>query len=125
VVIGAGSNIAPEVHIPLAREKIRHAHRILGESDWVETEPVGFERQPNFINGAFLIETDMKRSELKVWLRDVESMLGRIRTANRNGPRTIDLDLVVWDGEIQDSDFFSRDFLKRAVIQLCPGLDAD
>lgn len=122
VVIGVGSNILPEVYIPLALESVRNAHTLLAESDRVVTRPIGFKDQPDFINGVLLIETEMERNELKAWLHRVEADLGRVRTSNINGPRTIDLDIVVWDGEIVDPDFDTRDFLRQAVYQVWPEL---
>ena len=122
MVIGAGSNISPEVHIPLARERIRNAHTLIAESDWVLTQPIGFKDQRDFLNGVFLIETEMNRDELVGWLHQAETELGRVRTSNKNGPRTIDLDIVVWDGEIIDPDFKTRDFLRQAVYQVWPEL---
>ena len=122
VVIGVGSNIMPEVHIPLAIESVRHTHTLLAESDWVVTQPIGFKDQPDFLNGALLIETEMDRDALEAWLHQVESELGRVRTSNKNGPRTVDLDVVVWDGKIVDPDFKTRDFLRQAVYQVWPEL---
>jgi len=59
---------------------------------------------------------------LKRRLREIESGLGRVRTANKNGPRTIDLDILVWNGEVVDADVYERGFLRDSIIELLPGI---
>ncbi|MFQ5795093.1 MAG: 2-amino-4-hydroxy-6-hydroxymethyldihydropteridine diphosphokinase [Candidatus Bipolaricaulia bacterium] len=120
VVISMGSNIQPEAHIKQAKEKIAEQHRIVAESRLVETEPIGYLDQPHFVNGTILIETTMERESLKNWLSQLEGELGRVRTENRYGPRTIDLDIVVWNGELVDPDFCERDFLRDTVLEVWP-----
>ena len=122
VVIGAGSNIDPHAHVRMARKKIGESLELLSESDWIETEPIGYADQDAFLNGVFLVRTKKQKAELAEWLRGVEAGLGRVRTENKFGPRTIDLDIVVWDGEVVDADFYTRGFLKRAVLQVLPDL---
>jgi 2-amino-4-hydroxy-6-hydroxymethyldihydropteridine diphosphokinase len=65
----------------------------------------------------------MGREELKSWLRELERELGRIRKSDRYDPRTIDLDIVVWGGEIMDEDVYEREFLRAAILEVCPGLN--
>ncbi len=122
-VIGIGSNIQPKPNIDKAISKIAKSHRILSKSRFVETEPLGGRVQPNYVNGAILIQTSMGREELKSWLRELEGELGRIRKSDRYDPRTIDLDIVVWGGEIMDEDVYEREFLRAAILEVCPGLN--
>ena len=49
-------------------------------------------------------------------------MLGRQPGKHHYGPRTIDLDLVVWNGEIIDEDLYTRDYLREAVLAVWPEL---
>lgn len=123
VVIGVGSNIDPEVHIGAAKERIVGRHRLVASSGLVETEPIGYAEQANYLNGAWLIETAMSRRELKRWLREVEADLGRTHEGDPYGPRTIDLDIVVWNGVVVDPDVYERDFLREAVLAVCPELE--
>ncbi len=58
---------------------------------------------------------------MKTRLREIESGLGRVRTGNKNGPRTIDLDILVWNGEVVDDDVYEREFLKTSIRELLPG----
>ena len=122
VVISLGSNVEPEKHMQKAKEQIGLQHRILAESAIVKTEPIGFTDQPQFLNGAVLIETKMDRRELNEWLHQIEDQLGRVRGPNKYGPRTIDLDIVVWNGEVIDEDVGKRDFLKKSVLEVWPDL---
>jgi 2-amino-4-hydroxy-6-hydroxymethyldihydropteridine diphosphokinase len=121
-IIGVGSNIDPVNNIILARTKVEKLVTILDETDFIETAPLGLTAQPNFINGAWLIETDIEASSLEPLLKDIEDQLGRTREGDRNGPRTIDLDIVVWNEQIVDNDVHHRHFLKQSVNELMPGL---
>lgn len=120
VIIGVGTNIQPLLHINEAKKYIQVELRLIGESSFIETEPVGLTDQPNFQNGAFLVETDMDRSNLKQCLIKIENKMGRIKGSDKNGPRTIDLDILVWNGKIVDKDVFERNFLKNSILELCP-----
>ena len=65
-----------------------------------ETDPVGYLDQPRFLNGAVALETDLAAGVLLARLLDVERRLGRERTGEeRFGPRTIDLDLLLYGQE--------------------------
>jgi 2-amino-4-hydroxy-6-hydroxymethyldihydropteridine diphosphokinase len=121
-VIGVGSNIEPEVNVPRARERIAQRHVIVAESPLVETSPIGYVDQPDFTNGALLLETPADRARLRADLKAIEMMLGREPGENRYGPRTIDLDIVVWNGEIIDRDLYTRDYLREAVLAVLPEL---
>jgi 2-amino-4-hydroxy-6-hydroxymethyldihydropteridine diphosphokinase len=60
-----------------------------------DTDPVGFEDQPTFLNGVAALETELPPRALLDRLLEVERSLGRTREGPRFGPRTIDLDLLV------------------------------
>lgn len=120
-VVGLGSNIDPEENIRKAIEIIRGEVSLIKASSFVETEPVGLKEQRSFINGALLIETSLGASELKMRLRGIEAGLGRVRTADKNGPRTIDLDILVWNGGVVDDDVYEREFLRSSIRELIPG----
>ena len=123
VIIGVGSNIDPEKNIVLARIAIETAHELVKESSFVKTEPLGYKDQDDFTNGAYLVKTTMSQEELNSWLKEIEKKLGRVRTENKNGPRTIDLDILVWNGEVVDPDVGERKFLRDSILELIPGLE--
>lgn len=121
-VIGIGSNISPEANTGAAIDEIARGQRLLKRSELIWTKPIGTAAQGDFLNGAVLIETDLELESLRRWLREVEDRLGRVRTGDRFGPRTIDLDIVVWNSRVLDRDIYSRDFLRQSVLQVLPEL---
>ena len=122
VIIGFGSNIYPHTNIEKAKEHLARHVQILAESRFVETIPIGCISKNNFINGAVLIETSLNPEALNVALKSIEAALGRKKGAPKFAPRTIDLDIVVWDNRIMHKDFFERDFLQNSVLELLPNL---
>ena len=124
-VIGIGSNIDPEANIARACDFLRRRHAVLAQSKVVETEPIGFDDQPNYLNTTLLIGTTLDREAFREELRDIERRQGRVRTGNKYDQRTIDLDIVVWNGEVVDDDFYERDFLREGVREICPQLELE
>jgi len=104
VIISLGSNLGDRVlNCKRALEEISGFAKILGVSSVYETEPVGYENQPYFINCAAEIETALSPLELFGRLRDVEEGLGRVRD-ERWGSRTIDLDIIFYDDLVIDTE---------------------
>ena len=120
--VGIGSNINSFENIKQAITILSSEHALLKESTLIETKPIGYTDQPNFLNGCILIETTFTLQQFSLYLKDVELRFGRVRTTNKFGPRTIDLDIVVWNNKIIDKDFYEREFLKRSVLELLPSL---
>lgn len=119
-IIVVGSNIDPEQNTKRAKELIQKGQLLLGESSFVRTKPIGNINQPDFINGALLIATELGLPELTSWLKTLERKLGRVKTADTYSPRTIDLDVIVWNGNVINKDFYERDFVRNAVFELLP-----
>jgi 2-amino-4-hydroxy-6-hydroxymethyldihydropteridine diphosphokinase len=102
--VGLGANIGPrEVTLLRAVDLLSEADGldVLGVSRFRETDPVGVVDQPPFLNGAARIETSLGPRELLALLLEIERSLGRVRE-ERWGPRTIDLDLLVYGDRILD-----------------------
>ena len=102
--VGLGANLGSR------EETLHRAVELLGDADGVEvvavselheTDPVGVVDQPRFLNGAVEVETTRTSRELLDLLLEIERSLGRVR-AERWGPRTVDLDLLVYGDEIVD-----------------------
>lgn len=123
VIIGVGSNIDAERNVSTAKRMLREKLNVLGKSKFVRTKPIGPREQQDFLNGSLLVETRLGRKQLKTVLKGVEIALGRDGGEDRYGPRKIDLDILVWNGEIADPDIYEREFLRRSVIELCPELE--
>jgi 2-amino-4-hydroxy-6-hydroxymethyldihydropteridine diphosphokinase len=131
--VGIGANLGD-------RERtLRLALRLLGDRDGVtvaavsslrETAPVGYRDQPFFLNGAARLETELSPRELLRALLDVERELGRDRSGPRFGPRTVDLDLLLYDGVELDEPglvvphprLHERRFVLEPLAELAPGL---
>ena len=117
-IIGIGSNIDPEQNIAAALFLLRQDHDLISVSSLIKTTPVGIIEQPDFLNGAARVFTIMEMEDFQHYLKDVEDNLKRDRTAPKFGPRTIDLDIIKWDNEIIDQDYYTRDFLRTAVDEI-------
>jgi len=118
VIIGIGSNIDAEKNISGMLKILKNQVQVIKVSSMLKTKPIGIENQPQFTNGAVKIKTSLNRENLTVLLKSIEDQMGRDRTAPRFGARTIDLDIVVWNGEIVDDDYYTRDFLQNSVREL-------
>jgi 2-amino-4-hydroxy-6-hydroxymethyldihydropteridine diphosphokinase len=121
-VIGLGSNIDPQANIVRAVDILKTKFFVLAQSKFVRTKPIGPCGQEDFINGAVLIETHLDLYELRAFLKHLETEMGRKRDNNPFSSRVIDLDLTVWNGQVLDKDFYERDFLKKATLELVPDL---
>lgn len=117
-IVAVGSNIRAEENVRRAREILAADKKLLDESRFRRTHPVGFQEQDDFLNGAFLLETPEGFEELKEYLHDVENRLGRVRTAEKSGPRTMDLDLVVWNDLVVHRDFYSQAYIRDPVEEI-------
>jgi 2-amino-4-hydroxy-6-hydroxymethyldihydropteridine diphosphokinase len=103
--IGLGSNLGDrEGRLRGAVELLREEPEIevVGVSSMRETEPVGHLDQPHFLNAAVEVETALPASRLLDRLLAVERALGRHRVGPRFGPRTIDLDLLLYGDALID-----------------------
>ena len=124
VVIGVGSNIEPLHNIGRARSLLELSHKVLKESQLIHTKPIGVVDQADYVNGAVLLETALDIDQFNELLKDIEDQCGRTRNGSKFGPRTIDLDIVVWNVDIVDKDYYERDFLKKAVLECIPEFDS-
>ena len=82
-----------------------------------------YSRQPDFYNGALLMETELEQQSLKMELKRIEDILGRDRSLPKFGPRTIDLDILIWNKKVVDEDYYERDFLRKGVEEIIPDLE--
>jgi 2-amino-4-hydroxy-6-hydroxymethyldihydropteridine diphosphokinase len=131
--VGLGSNLGDR------EGTIRRAVELLGEDPAIEvlavsslreTDPVGSLAQPRFLNGACAIETSLRPRQLLERLLAVEKSLGRTREGPRWGPRTIDLDLLLYGDEsvhepdlvVPHPELAHRAFALEPLVELDPAL---
>jgi 2-amino-4-hydroxy-6-hydroxymethyldihydropteridine diphosphokinase len=97
--VAVGSNIKPAENCLAALRQLAGLVRLVGLSTVYLTEPEGRPEQPRYYNCVVVLETDLPPGQLKhEVLRKIEADLGRVRTADRFAARTIDLDLIAYDG---------------------------
>lgn len=99
VFVGLGSNLGDREQTIRAAAALLGPHRL---SPIVETEPWGYADQPRFLNAVAELETELSPRELLDRLLAIERELGRVREGPRYGPRTIDLDLLLYGDEVID-----------------------
>jgi 2-amino-4-hydroxy-6-hydroxymethyldihydropteridine diphosphokinase len=131
--VGLGANLGER------EETMRAAVDALGIEDGIavvavstlrETEPVGVGEQPLYLNGAAEVETTLAARELLARLLAVERRFGRVRTAGEHGPRTLDLDLLLYGDEVLDEPgltvphprLHERRFVLEPLAELAPAL---
>ena len=103
VYLSLGSNIEPIPNLRAAIDYLRRYFDVLKIAPVYETAPVGFQDQAYFLNTAVYLQTDLMPIEVKTILRHIEADLKRVRDPQKpSGPRTIDLDIVLWNNDIFD-----------------------
>lgn len=117
-IISVGSNIEPEKNCDAAQKILEKETNFRANSRYIVTAPWGYEDQADFLNGAFWIETELNFERFNAYLKSIEKRLDRIKHGNKNGPRTIDLDIVIWDNKIIADDFYNKDFVRLPVTEL-------
>jgi 2-amino-4-hydroxy-6-hydroxymethyldihydropteridine diphosphokinase len=133
VYVGVGANLGTP------RETIAAALALLDQESDIElvavstlreTDPVGYEDQPRFVNGVVQLGTELSPRELLARLLAIETRLGRVRGQGpRFGPRTIDLDLLLYGDETVDEPGLTvphpRLHERRFVLEPLAELDPD
>ncbi len=99
-----GSNIDPVANLRAAVRLLALEATVTGVSPVYETAPVGTTEQANFLNAAAEVLTPLSAEALKAEvLHRIEQQLGRARTTDKNAPRTIDLDIALFNYETLDA----------------------
>ena len=131
--VGLGSNLGEReatLRAALARLAGAPGVAVTAVSSFRETEPVGIEEQPRFINAAAALETELGPRALLELLLAIERELGRTRAGPRFGPRTIDLDLLLY-GDVRVDEpgltvphprLHERSFVLEPLAELDPTL---
>ena len=97
--VGVGTNLgdrAAMIRAAIEQLRLEQGVEVVAVSSIRETDPVGLVEQPRFLNAAVALETELSARELLDRLLGIERRLGRTRVGPRFGPRTIDLDLLVY-----------------------------
>jgi len=130
--IGLGSNLGDrEANLRAALEHLARTPEtaVVRASSLYDTEPVGALDQPHFLNAVAQVETQLTPRQLLWNLMLIERRLGRVRT-QRWGPRTLDLDLLLYEDLVIDEDdlqvphpeLTKRSFVLVPLVELEPML---
>ena len=131
--VGLGANLGDRERSLLAAVDALAAAdgiEVAGVSSLRETEPVGVGEQPLFLNGVVALETELSAQELLDRLVAIEQRFGRVRVPGEHGPRTLDLDLLVYGDETIDEPgltvphprLHERRFVLEPLAEVAPGL---
>jgi 2-amino-4-hydroxy-6-hydroxymethyldihydropteridine diphosphokinase len=119
--ISLGSNIDPERYLPRAIQSLHSLGKILKVSRVYQNPALDRPEQPDFLNAAVLIETNLEALTIRQRLREIEAEHDRVRSEDKYAPRTLDLDLCLLGSMVHLSSEFSLpdpDILKRAHLAI-------
>lgn len=132
VFVGLGSNMAdPSAQLAgaVARLAALPKTKLVAQSPFYSSSPVGPQDQPDFVNGAAWLRTELTPLELLDHLQAIEQAHGRERVKHW-GPRTLDLDLLLYGKEaisserltVPHAELANRDFVLQPLLDLEPEL---
>ena len=120
--LSLGSNVEPDKNLAAAMARLRE-RGIIRETSSVWESPAVGAPGPNFLNLCVSYEAQVGENELKTRIiRPIESALGRIRSHDKNSPRTIDIDIVMVDGRPLSLDRWEHAFVALPMSELRPQL---
>jgi 2-amino-4-hydroxy-6-hydroxymethyldihydropteridine diphosphokinase len=128
VYLSLGSNVGDRAaNLNAAIDRLRAFGEVVAVSSFYETEPVEFTSQPWFLNCAVTLDTHESPKQLLAGILDIEQQLGR-RRAQKKGPRTIDIDIVLFGNSIVEEQGLTiphpamqeRRFVLRPLAEIAP-----
>jgi 2-amino-4-hydroxy-6-hydroxymethyldihydropteridine diphosphokinase len=128
VYLSLGSNVGNrEQHLRDAISRLEAPGRVVRVSSFYETEPVEVTDQAWFLNCAVSLETELSPEQLIARLLEIERGMGRKRVPKK-GPRTIDMDIVLFGSEIVNSPTLTiphpamhqRRFVLEPLVEIAP-----
>ena len=103
--LGLGSNLGNrQANLRMALRGLKHMARLEAVSSLYETDPVGGLKQPPFYNAACRIETGLQPRQLLRFLQNLEHEIGRRPGGPTQGPRPIDLDILLYEDRVVDEE---------------------
>ena len=130
IYLGLGGNLGdPPATFQQALELVGEFAEVTKVSKLYKSKPYGFANQPDFYNAAAQLASDLAPLDLLAHLQEVEKQLGK-KVVRENGPRVIDLDLLVYGEELIDlpeltlphPGILNRDFVLKPLTDLNPML---
>jgi 2-amino-4-hydroxy-6-hydroxymethyldihydropteridine diphosphokinase len=130
IYLGLGGNLGdPPATFKQALELVGEFTQVTKVSKLYKSKPYGFADQPDFYNAAAQLSSNLSTLDLLAQLQEVEKQLGK-KVVRKNGPRVIDLDLLVYGEEVLDlpvltlphPGILNRDFVLKPLTDLNPML---
>jgi 2-amino-4-hydroxy-6-hydroxymethyldihydropteridine diphosphokinase len=124
-----GSNIHPEENLPAAVRLLEGYGKVVAVSSVWESPPLGPRDQPNYLNAAVCLRTALSLRQCQEKLvPEIERALGRVRTTDKHAPRTIDIDLMLFNREvttighrsIPNEEILERPFVAIPLAEIAP-----
>ena len=106
VLIGMGSNIEPESNLQSAAIALRAAFEGVSFSSVYRSEAVGMDSAADFLNACCRFESDLSQLAIKACLKRLEDAQGRDRSKGSWKPRTLDLDLLMYNDKVLDDELY-------------------
>ncbi|MDR3433655.1 MAG: 2-amino-4-hydroxy-6-hydroxymethyldihydropteridine diphosphokinase [Rouxiella aceris] len=133
VYIALGSNLAKPVdQVNCALEALAHLPRtrLVQTSSFYRSKPLGPQNQPDYLNAVVALDTQLPADELLDCTQAIEQNQGRVRKAERWGPRTLDLDMLLYGNSVIASDRLivphydmkNREFMLYPLAEIAPAL---
>jgi 2-amino-4-hydroxy-6-hydroxymethyldihydropteridine diphosphokinase len=131
--LGLGANLAqPQVqlqHAVAALQQLPHT-RLLTVSSFYGSKPMGPQNQPDYVNAVAAIETSLTAEQLLDTLQQIEQQQGRLRKDERWGPRTLDLDILLYGNDVINTPRLTvphygmrvREFVLYPLYEIAPEL---
>jgi 2-amino-4-hydroxy-6-hydroxymethyldihydropteridine diphosphokinase len=120
--LSLGSNIEPEENMVAAVKLLAELTYLVAVSPVWETKPIGLTSQPNFLNAAAIVKTNLGVERfIENVAHNIERRTGRLRQPNKNVPRTIDIDLILFNRQVlqlEPHHIPSPDLLNRAFVAI-------
>ena len=118
--LNLGSNIQPEINLVRAVQGLSECGEVRLVSQAWETRAVGMPA-PNYLNACILFLSVLNKFDLKEKIiRPVEASLGRIRSEDKYIPRTIDIDIILFDDQLQKDSFWNDAFVVIPLAEIYP-----
>lgn len=123
--VAVGSNVRAEANVRRGLARLRQVAPVVAISTFYRTPPWDRPEQEDFVNGVVVLETGLSPSDLRERLREIEAELGRVRTADKSAARTLDLDLIAYEGAgaeagLPEPEIAVRPFLAVPLAELAP-----
>lgn len=126
--LSLGSNIEPAINLVEAVRILANKTRLVAVSSVWETSPLGMTDQPNYLNAAAIVDTQLTAEQLKHDLKKIEQGLGRVRQLDKFAPRPIDIDIILFNQQIftlgrrqiPDPELLERSFVAIPLAEIAP-----